>query len=236
MCSRPDGILDEETYVNADWSDLWVDQVLQKPYRGENWLDYVSDFRYPHHNCRTRAQYLFEALSDRRPQETKVLDLGVNTGLYFALFSGIGFQVSGLDINRNNIEQMRRLFPTHELQYGDLNTRLNVDSETLDVVWAGEIIEHIPNTANAISEMHRVLKKGGLLVLTTPFHGLVKNIGIALFAWDRHFDPLFPHYKFFTASSLARVLDHFGFNVRRRRCIGRFYPVSNVMFFEAVKR
>jgi len=48
-----------------------------------------------------------------------------------------------------------------------------------------------PHTAEFVDTLRRLLKPGGRLVLTTPYHGYVKNLAIAVLGrWDAHADPL----------------------------------------------
>ena len=56
---------------------------------------------------------------------------------------------------------------------------------------------------------------GGYVILTTPYHGYLKNIAISLFnEWDQHHHPEREggHIKFFSEKSLARVLTENGFS------------------------
>ncbi len=74
-------------------------------------------------------------------------------------------------------------------------------------VWAGEVIEHVADTAGWLSELRRVLRPGGLLLLSTPNHGRSGLLTMALFprSFEAHFDPLSDHLRFYTRRSLARV-------------------------------
>ena len=64
--------------------------------------------------------------------------------------------------------------------------------------------------------MRRVLKRGGRLLLTVPYHGRFQAAAIALTRFDAHFDPLGQHVRFFTRRSLATTLDARG--LRRPAC------------------
>lgn len=66
-------------------------------------------------------------------------------------------------------------------------------------------------------------------------HNLIKNIGIILFRFEKHFDPEFPHYRFYTVKSLQNILCKGGFNILKIKYIGRFRPISNNMLFIAQK-
>ena len=62
-----------------------------------------------------------------------------------------------------------------------------------------------------------MLKPGGRLLVTVPYHGRVKAALIALTRFERHFDPLGQHLRFFTRRSLAATLDQAGFDAVRVR-------------------
>ena len=60
-----------------------------------------------------------------------------------------------------------------------VNCRFRI--KTADFVFSSEVLEHIYDVENAFSEVARILKPGGRLLLTTPYHGLIKNILITRF-------------------------------------------------------
>ena len=92
-----------------------------------------------------------------------------------------------------------------------------------DVVWAGETIEHVVDPVAWMAEVRRVLRPGGRLLLTTPYHGRVTTLllGLRAKAFDAHFDPRADHLRFFTARTLSAVLHDAGFaEVEIRACGG----------------
>ena len=102
-------------------------------------------------------------------------------------------------------------------------------------MWTGDVIEHICNTDIFVNEVNRVLKKRGLFALSTPAHNMIKNVMIALFRFEKHFDPEFPHYRFYTLKSLKNVLEKRGFKIIKVKYVGRIWPFSNNMFVIAEK-
>lgn len=48
---------------------------------------------------------------------------------------------------------------------------LSFASDTLEVVASNDVLEHVPDPVRALAEIHRVLRKGGSLYLSVPFHG-----------------------------------------------------------------
>jgi SAM-dependent methyltransferase len=54
--------------------------------------------------------------------------------------------------------------------------RLTYANETFDLVTHTEVMEHVPDDMSAFSELHRILKPGGLMLFTVPFSGHLKTI------------------------------------------------------------
>ena len=77
-------------------------------------------------------------------------------------------------------------------------------------MWCSEVLEHVADTEHLLLEVRRVLRPGGRLLVTVPFHGRVKGALIALLRFDAHFDPLGQHLRFYTRSSLQATLDAVG--------------------------
>ena len=65
-------------------------------------------------------------------------------------------------------EQLRRLGGHGDIRFEDV-TALSFDSGLLDAVVSFDVLEHVPAYRNALREFSRVLKPGGMLVLTVPF-------------------------------------------------------------------
>lgn len=70
----------------------------------------------------------------------------------------------GLDLAVNKASDSQKI----RLIEGDLNQPLSLPDNTFDLVTATAVLEHIDNYSRLINEIHRVLKPGGILFLTTP--------------------------------------------------------------------
>jgi len=86
-----------------------------------------------------------------------------------------------------------------------------------------------------VRECYRLLKPAGILFLSTPYHARIKNCVIAAIAFERHFDPIGPHIRFFTSTSLRGLLATNGFRVRNIFYLGRFWPLWMNMLVSAEK-
>ncbi len=184
-----------------------------------------------------RKRLLLAALrrQDESARPKRTLDAGCGDGQFLAFLAGHGFEVSGVDLSETAIESARRRCPSASLQVGSLEAPLAFPSQTFDAVWCTEILEHLFDVPRALGELNRVLSDRGLLILTTPHHGLLKNLAIALTNFERHFDVTGPHIRFFTRRSLFACLARAGFEPIQWRGIGRFWPLSKSFFVVARK-
>jgi 2-polyprenyl-3-methyl-5-hydroxy-6-metoxy-1,4-benzoquinol methylase len=97
----------------------------------------------------------------------RLLDIGCGDAEFCARFFQIGFEVHGLDLDRGQVGRARErgvLAGEHDLAAGPLP----YEGAMFDVVFAGEVIEHVVDTTYFLREVWRVLRPGGALVLTTP--------------------------------------------------------------------
>jgi 2-polyprenyl-6-hydroxyphenyl methylase/3-demethylubiquinone-9 3-methyltransferase len=83
------------------------------------------------------------------------------------------------------------------------------------------VLEHVADGAHLLQEARRVLRPGGRILVTVPFHGRVQAALIALLRFDAHFDPQGQHLRFFTRASLAASLLAAGFEAPSVRAVGR---------------
>jgi ubiquinone/menaquinone biosynthesis C-methylase UbiE len=123
------------------------------------------------------------------------------------------------DVSAVALERARRRLPDAELVVVEPDAPLPFEDSAFDLVLCAETLEHVRDVQLLLSEARRVLAPGGRLAVTTPAHGRLTGLDVLVRGFERRFDPLSPHVRFFTARSLARLLDELGFDVvsRRRR-------------------
>lgn len=66
----------------------------------------------------------------------------------------------------------------------DLNNRFGFENNIFDVVHANQVIEHLYNSDNFLSEIYRVLRKGGYAVISTENGSSWHNIFAAIMGWQ----------------------------------------------------
>jgi 2-polyprenyl-3-methyl-5-hydroxy-6-metoxy-1,4-benzoquinol methylase len=147
-----------------------------------------------------------------RPGE-RVLDVGCGEGWFAAELASAGVEVVGIDVAEEPLRRARARHPDLDMRIVDAEGPWPFKDASFDVVWAGETIEHVADTAGWLSEVRRVLRSGGGLLLSTPAHGRLAMLRLALSgrAFDAHFDPRADHLRFYTSRTFTRLLEDFGF-------------------------
>ncbi|GAB3693579.1 hypothetical protein GCM10027592_13570 [Spirosoma flavus] len=99
----------------------------------------------------------------------KVLDIASGEGYGSNLIAQFADQVYGVDISAEAIEHAQKKYKRKNLTFtkGDA-TLIPLQNESVDIVISFETIEHIDKHQEMIDEIKRVLKKDGLLVISSP--------------------------------------------------------------------
>jgi SAM-dependent methyltransferase len=152
----------------------------------------------------------------------RVLDLGCGEGRFTAELARAGAATVGVDVSQEALRRARARYPELDLRAIPPRGSWPFADAGFDIVWAGETIEHVADTAGWLSEVRRVLRSGGTLLLSTPSHGRLALLLIALSPrrFARHFDPRSDHLRFYSARTLSRLLEDFGFEDIEVRAAG----------------
>jgi SAM-dependent methyltransferase len=151
------------------------------------------------------------------PEVPRALDLGAGDGcLSRELRAG---ELLLADVSGVALARARNRLPDADKVRVEVDSPLPFGDSSFDLVLCAETIEHVRDVQLLLSEVRRVLRPGGTLALTTPAHGRLTGLAVLARGFERLFDPLSPHLRFFTARSLRRLLAELGFDVlslRRR--------------------
>jgi len=137
-----------------------VEQAVIEQFEGsgEQWVEatvLVDDFE---------LQAVISLLGQPTPPQNRLLDIGSGRGRFDSSLQKRGFMVTGVEPAANLVNEARQLNPTAEFIVGSA-TRLPFQDNHFDYAICVEVLEHIPDTDQAISEMRRVLRPGGQLVI-----------------------------------------------------------------------
>jgi 2-polyprenyl-3-methyl-5-hydroxy-6-metoxy-1,4-benzoquinol methylase len=153
----------------------------------------------------------------------RVLDLGCGEGAFAAELLRAGADVLAVDVAEEPLRRARAAHPELRTQLIDGEAEWELDDASFDVVWAGEVIEHVADTARWLSELRRVLRSGGRLLLSTPQLGRTQLFAAALSerAFAARFSPLGDHLRHYSEATLTELISSFGFEQLSVRHAGR---------------
>ena len=161
----------------------------------------------------------------RRKSDLKALDVGCGDGgMTQKLFRGTNYKLYGIDIFPPT-KFTRMEFTKADFEHGKFNYPDNI----FDLVVSNQVIEHLLNKDDMLSEVYRVLKPGGLFILSTENISSFDNILSILFGQE----PISQHTsKYFVTSSF--LSSHFMQKLDSRE--GNLYGHKNVCSYYGLKR
>jgi 2-polyprenyl-6-hydroxyphenyl methylase/3-demethylubiquinone-9 3-methyltransferase len=193
-----------------------------------------------HDDAPTHAQPYLEPVIVawlREAGARRVLDVGCGNGALTAALARAGFQMTGIDASETGIGIASRRSAGPEFLRLDVEAPLPARfHSSFDAVVAAEVIEHLPTPGLLCARAVEALGPGGRLIVTTPYHGYLKNLAIALTGgFDRHWEPTRDggHIKFFSRKTLTALLEAGGFHETRFARVGRVPPLAKSMIVEA---
>ena len=142
--------------------------ALSKYYSRESHQnEYMVEHPFFHSFHRARLRALERISRKYIKPGSRLLDVGSGYSMFFQITTDWDFDITCCDLDSAAMEKMRGLVPHWEWIIADA-VDLPFEDASFDVVYAGEIIEHVGDPAAALREWGRVLKQGGTLILTTP--------------------------------------------------------------------
>ena len=166
---------------------------------------------------------------------SRVVDFGCGRAEFTEYIASLGFKAVGVDLSPAAVELNRRDFPQLEFVVADLDQPAPLADQYCEALWCSEVIEHVYDVHGVFAEFERLLKPGGLLVLTTPYHGWLKNLLVITFGFEQHFSVEWQHIRFWTRKSLTKVAAAHGLRALRWDSVGRI-PWLAKSFFVTFQR
>jgi 2-polyprenyl-3-methyl-5-hydroxy-6-metoxy-1,4-benzoquinol methylase len=155
-----------------------------------------------------------------------ILDLGCGNGHIVNYLIKEGYNAYGTDASENGITIARQEHPERfflqDLSTGELPKELQ--SLAFDTIISTEVIEHLYDPVGFIDFCKKCLQKNGELIISTPYHGYLKNLMLSVLdKWDSHLSPTWDggHIKFWSKNTLSQLLVDKGFTIITFKGCGR---------------
>lgn len=187
--------------------------------------DFVQNPDPPH-----QPMYLDKVLSSLRKYSPglKIIDIGCGDGNFSESLTNKGFKVYGVDMSKSGIEIAKKRGVGEFVQasvYESLCEALRCD--LFDAAVSVEVIEHLYDPKLFLYQANKSLKKDGILIVTTPYWGYLKNIVLSItnridnaltVNWDGG------HIKHFSRKTLTLMASNYGFQILEFNGCGRRIP------------
>lgn len=192
------------------------------------------------HSCGYLAPKIIELL--RSLAVKRVLDLGCGNGSLCSALQAGGWQAVGVEPDEAGVAIARASHPSvrfHAFGVHSDPAGLLALEAPFDAVVSTEVVEHLFAPRQLPAYAAAVLEPGGLLIISTPYHGYLKNLALSLFdKWDHHHTALWEggHIKFWSRATLTELLAANGFDVVAFHGVGRLPWLWKSMVLVARKK
>ncbi len=108
----------------------------------------------------------------------RVLDAACGSGYGTAILAEATDKITGVDVSEHAINFAKKNFQKESAEFllADLSKKTPFADETFDRIVSFETIEHLPNPEGLLKEFQRILKPGGMLIVSTPDKNLVQKV------------------------------------------------------------
>lgn len=202
-----------ETYdaTRRAWTRIWREEAdLPRE---------LATLEYPRAR-RTRALYL-----PHLPRGERLLEAGCGLGIEVIHLARLGYRVVGLDYVEDALRQVRRYDAGNRLVAGDVHD-LPIRNASFAAYLSFGVLEHFEfGPEPALREAHRVLRAGGVVVLTVPYPSVVWRLARLKARLGRSRDADRGYETAYSLARLEEALHRTGFEVVARHPIGHDFTL-----------
>jgi 2-polyprenyl-3-methyl-5-hydroxy-6-metoxy-1,4-benzoquinol methylase len=180
---------------------------LEKHYEGYSRNDYLSPITILRYNELLDKMEIFR-------KTNRLLDVGCGIGYFLEVAKERGWEVYGTEYTDEAIEICSK--KEISIKKGPLNAQ-QYKPESFDIITSFEVIEHINNPIQELAHFNKILRKGGLVYLTTP------NFNSLLRYWlkDKYNVICYPeHLSYYTPKTLKKLFTISGFKTLKIETTG----------------
>lgn len=152
MAGKPDMLVKSD----AEWQSFYNNKFIsvEKAVYGDD--------KNPHY----RFQWVLKKAGNGVGK--KCLDVGCSTGLLSKMMQRAGFLPSGIDVSAEAVKYAKDYIGEGEFKVAFADQHIPFEDNSFDVVTCLEVFEHVKDLPHMVSEILRVCKPGGMILVTTP--------------------------------------------------------------------
>jgi 2-polyprenyl-3-methyl-5-hydroxy-6-metoxy-1,4-benzoquinol methylase len=200
-----------------------------------------------------RLDFIVDSVKSIKNPKAKILDVGCGNGNISMALGSLGYNVLGVDIDRSSIDKASANNTFSNVRFEVYDANAFGMKEEFDAIVCSEVLEHLKQPEQLVESLYSLLKKDGVFIATVPngwgprelfitkpmqwLH--TKKLDQPLFKLKRILgysggtlqssNPDLTHIKFFTRSTLKRMMHNAGFKPYRFQnadFVERVFPYS----------
>lgn len=161
------------------------------------------------------------------PAKGALLEIGCGRGYFLKLAERRGFDVSAVELNKENVEKSKENLKAGVVYNSDLYSASFLN-ESFDVIYMRDVLEHIPNPITFLKECHRVGRRDSLLYIEVPnvdglIYKIIKENHTCVFAFE--------HPNYWSYSSLKKALDLCGYDILNVQYQSLDFTVKSILSY-----
>ncbi|MBA7691237.1 Ubiquinone biosynthesis O-methyltransferase [subsurface metagenome] len=198
---------------------------------------------------RKRIQFIYGEIEKRIRNvedraKIRILDIGCGTGEYITIPLGrLGATITGIDTHQPSIEHARQRNPYENVHFQCVSVD-ELSDQQFDFVICSEVLEHLGEPAKMLESMKKLLKPGGVCIITIPngygpkeidvkLHRILSSLGVLSLLrhlvrkprqkpdreanWKDSLNPDSPHVQFFSYGRFKHLVEGVGLSILKRR-------------------
>lgn len=172
------------------------------------------------------------------PPPCRIFELGCGSGATANVLRGLGYDVVAVDPSLEGIRLAKDNYPGVTFAVGSAYDDLSVKFGKFSVVVSLEVIEHVFYPRKYAATVADLLTPDGSAIISTPYHGYVKNLVMALLnKWENHMNPLwdYGHIKLWSRPTMGKLFAEVGLRESEFHRVGRIPQIAKSMILSFKK-
>lgn len=161
---------------------------------------------------------------ERMRNKGELLDFGCGPGFFLAVASEHGWQGRGIELSKESVAFARS--QGLRVEEGGIENLAQIPDGSFDCLTAFDVIEHLPNPRRFLREALRILRPGGVLVITTP---RLDSMAARLMR-DYWYAIIPSHLLYYTRRGLINALENAGFAMGSSQHFKRYFSPAYLFF------
>lgn len=193
-----------------------------------------NEYIWLHNNNDNSFNYLYKTLRkliSKYKKDMSILDIGCGNGYLTKKITKDFKNIVAIDNSKSAIKFAKKKYKGN-IKFINVDLDNFIVKKKFNIILLIEVIEHVYLPDLFLKKIVKFMNKNSILIISTPYHGYLKNLVISLLnKFDSHFNPLwnYGHIKFWSKKTLTILLNTNNLQIKKVFYSGRFFPLSKSM-------